>query len=390
MRSQTVVAIDGAKARQRDRKAVAAKQKAIDALPLNSGTWRIEGERGLYLRARAATRSYFMQRRVQGSLVKTTIGEMSLKEAREEAARRWGLAEPKPAGAGKTFGCAFEEFLTDGGKRGELADKTRTNYRYNLDRYLPDWKGRALEDIGRDEDCGRVLYRRIRQKHGAATAAQVIRLVSAVYRHARKVNRRLPESPTVAVTLPPTKKRDWALSPEALTKWWRGVSTLVPIKKTWWLTALLTGARAGSIEALEWRDVDLSQKTILFRVTKGDRPYKIPMSDRLAEILTDYRDAEQAPPSRWVFPSPSKADAHVVAVRNDKQGVPSAHHMRHTYRTVLFELGATTDQARMLMGHSMGGDVSRSYITAGLVIESLRPITNAVSERLVGLAGVDL
>jgi triacylglycerol esterase/lipase EstA (alpha/beta hydrolase family) len=55
--------------------------------------------------------------------------------------------------------------------------------------------------------------------------------------------------------------------------------------------------------------------------------------------------------------------------------------MRHTFRTTLAQLGAAGDQSRMLMGHSMGGDVSRDYITSALVIESLRPITNAVSER---------
>jgi hypothetical protein len=55
--------------------------------------------------------------------------------------------------------------------------------------------------------------------------------------------------------------------------------------------------------------------------------------------------------------------------------------MRHTFRTTLAQLGAAGDQSRMLMGHSMRGDVSRDYITSSLVIESLRPITNAVSEQ---------
>jgi hypothetical protein len=40
----------------------------------------------------------------------------------------------------------------------------------------------------------------------------------------------------------------------------------------------------------------------------------------------------------------------------------------------------------MLVGHSMGGDVSRDYITAPLIIESLRPIVNAVAEQYVKIA----
>ena len=56
-------------------------------------------------------------------------------------------------------------------------------------------------------------------------------------------------------------------------------------------------------------------------------------------------------------------------------------------RTTLAELGVTSDQARLLMGHSMGGDVSRGYITAPLLIESLRPLADAVAEKYSDLLG---
>jgi integrase len=165
----------------------------------------------------------------------------------------------------------------------------------------------------------------------------------------------------------------------------QGVSTLAPIKRMWWLTALLSGARAGSIEALRWDDIDFDKKTILFTVTKGDRPYMIPMSNTLAMLLRTYRDGGEVPPDEaWVFPSP-KEGCHLARVKNDREGVRPPHAMRHTFRTTLAQLGVSTDQSRMLMGHSMGGDVSRDYITSSLVIESLRPITNAVSERYVAI-----
>jgi integrase len=160
----------------------------------------------------------------------------------------------------------------------------------------------------------------------------------------------------------------------------RGASTLSPIKRMWWLTALLTGARAGSIEALRWADIDFDKKTALFLVTKGSRPYMIPMSDTLAALLPAYRDGGAVPPSEWVFPSHKKAGCHVAFVKNIREGVRPPHSMRHTFLTTLAQLGAAGDQSRMLMGHSMRGDVSRDYITSSLVIESLRPITNAVSE----------
>ena len=76
-------------------------------------------------------------------------------------------------------------------------------------------------------------------------------------------------------------------------------------------------------------------------------------------------------------------------VKNHREGVGPAHKLRHTFRTTLAQLGASPDQARMLMGHSMGGDVSLGYITAPLLVESLRPIANAVSERYVKLLGLE-
>jgi integrase len=153
----------------------------------------------------------------------------------------------------------------------------------------------------------------------------------------------------------------------------------------WWLTALFTGARKGSLEAMKWSDVDLEKRTLHFRVTKGNRPYAVPISDTLAELLTEYRKRDDVPPSEWVFPSNAIDGAHLKDVKNPNEGVGPAHRLRHTFRTTLAQLGAASDQSRMLMGHSLGGDVNRGYISAPLVVESLRPATNAVAELYVGI-----
>jgi integrase len=249
----------------------------------------------------------------------------------------------------------------------------------------------------------RALQRQITKEHGVATSNQVVRLISAVYRWARKEDTSLPEPPTTAVEVQRIPARNWALSPKELKAWWyaevelkgkpgkvgrQGVSTLSPIKRMWWITALLTGARAGSIEALRWENLDLDKKTCRFTVTKGDRPYSVPISDVLAASLRAYRDGGAVPPSEWVFPSNTKEGRHLVGVKNVREGVRPPHAMRHSFRTTLAELGAAPDQSRLLMGHSMRGDVSRDYITESpLLIESLRPITNAVTEHYLKVLG---
>lgn len=313
-----------------------------------------------------------------------------MKAAKAAAMSRWTKLQRKPAADGAlTLGKAIEQYLD----AKTLAPKTVSIARYNVAKYLSEWSERSLEEIGRDRFSMRVLQQTLTRDHGPSTSNQVVRLIAAVYRWQRKTNPELPETPTVVAEIHKIKPRDWAYTETELQRWWfstseedsgsvlvGGVSTLGIVKRTWWLAALFTGARKGSIEALEWRDVDLRSKTIRFRVTKGDRPYTVPISERLAEVLKKYR-FDEVPPSDWVFPSMVIDGGHLKDVKNPKEGVGPAHRLRHTFRTTLAQLGATPDQSRLLMGHSLGNDVSAGYITSALVIESLRPITNAVAEQ---------
>jgi integrase len=375
-------------------KVVEANQKAVDALPFNSGDWRVAGEPGLFVRCRAQSKSYRLERRVDGGLVKKTLAAVTVKEAKAAAMSTWTRMKPKPAPAGVlTLEMAIEQFLERQREEGPLAEKTKQIARYNTDRYLERWKVRSLEAIGNDREGIRMLQQRISKEHGRATANQCMRLLAAVYRWHQDTDMDLPVWPRKVAPIHKIAARDWAYSRKELRAWWhctvevdgepmeRGVKTLGPIKKMWWLTALFTGARKGSIEALRWEDLNFDTKVIRFTVTKGDRPYIVPLADTLAELLLQYRDSGDVPPSDWVFPSSAREGEHLRDVKNIREGVGPAHRLRHSFRTTLAQLGASPDQARMLMGHSVGNDVSRGYITAPLVVESLRPITNAVSAR---------
>ena len=206
-----------------------------------------------------------------------------------------------------------------------------------------------------------------------------MQMLSAVYQYCRRVNLDLPPNPTEVVDVRPCKPRDWALSEKELEAWWAAVQRLKPLKQTWWMVTLLTGARMASVSHLRWQDVDFDQGMVHFRVAKAGRSYSVPMSGRLASVLRKWR--QQAPPSEWVFESPVRPGRPLQGqVRDDKRGVASAHHLRHTFRTVLAQLGCPPDSARLLLGHSLSGDVSRGYITARLVVDSLRPWAEAAAE----------
>jgi hypothetical protein len=178
-------------------KTVDANQKSIDALPLNSGHWKVEGTAGLYVRARATSKSFMLQRRIRGELVKVMLGQVSLKIAKERAAREWGTVQPSEPGAKSlTLGAAIEEYIQARTAAGKLAPKTARMARYNAEHYLSAWTKRTIKDLGNSRLEMRSLQQQLTKKHKAATSNQVIRLLSAVYNWCRKVDIHLPDPRT--------------------------------------------------------------------------------------------------------------------------------------------------------------------------------------------------
>jgi integrase len=361
------------------KKVVAATQAAIDALPYGSGDWVVRGVPGLVVRCGARTKSFRLLRRVAGRQVKRVLGELSLAEARRAAMQVWRDLKPKPAGVAPipTLREALEACL----REKELAPRTAEGYRYALEKYLPDWLDTRLDVLALDRAGMRARIAGLARRHGAATAALTLRVYRAVHNWARKIHPDLAESPTTACATPRVRPRDWALTDEELWRMGEAMRRLTPVKRVWWLAALMTGARAGSVSSLTWDDVDLDKKVVRFRVVKGDRPYAIPLADRLAEFLREYREHDWLPnPAGWLFASPRNPERPLYRhVKN--AGMPPPHALRHTMRTRLAEAGATPDLARIVLGHSLSQDVSQRYITAHLLVEAVRPLVNAVADR---------
>jgi integrase len=380
--SQKVVRMPAAR---KAKKTVPAKQAAIDSLPYRSGDWVVQGVPGLVVRCGARTKVFRVVRRIGGRQVKRVLGELSLAEARRAAMQVWRDLKPKPAGAAPipTLREALESYL----REKELAPRTAEDYRYTLEKYMPDLLDRRLDVLALDRAWMRARIAALAKQHGAATAALTLRVYRAVHNWARKIHPDLAESPTTACVTPRVRPRDWALADADLRRMGEAMQCLSPVKRAWWMVTLLTGARASSVTSLKWEDVDLDKKVVRFRVVKGNRPYAVPLADRLAEYLREYREVDWLPNrAGWLFPSPANPEQPLWAqVRN--VGMPPAHALRHTMRTRLAEAGATPDLARIVLGHSLSQDVSQRYITASLLVEAVRPLVNAVAERYAEVLG---
>lgn len=358
-------------------KSIPATQKAVDCVPLGSGTWRIEGIVGLYLRAHQTQHSFFIQRRVRGKLLKQTLGPLSMKATKERAMAAYSDMKPRPAaGDVMTLKRAFQGYLSDR----KLAPLTVAKYESLFRTYLQrDWANISMADIGKDRAGVRQLYRNIK-KRSPSRAIGVIKLIGALFSWAKGEEQTLPESPTIAVKLDKLASRDWALDDDGLRQWWAETQQCTRVVKMFRLTCLLTGARRGSVEPLEWSNINWDTGTLHFKVAKGGKAYSMPMSDSLIQLLREYRESI-APGERWLFPSPKNHGRHMADIAG------RAHQLRHTFKTRAAALGIAELLADLLQGHTLGG-VSRGYVTAGLLTEPLRNAANTISRHYATVLGL--
>lgn len=112
----------------------------------------MKGVPGLYIRTRAASKSYMLQRRIESELVKTMLGQITLKAAKEKAMALWGRGAAKPSGRSHV-GRRDRDYIQAKTAAGKMADKTATIARYNTQRYLANWADRTLAEVGSGSRC---------------------------------------------------------------------------------------------------------------------------------------------------------------------------------------------------------------------------------------------
>jgi integrase len=265
-----------------------------------------------------------------------------------------------------------------------LRPTTANDYQAFLRRYVADWLPRRLDSIGMDRPGYRARLVRVERENGGATSAYLHRVIRAIYNHYAKIYPDLPPNPAAVYSPPRIKPRDWALSDAELVEWWLKVRELDPVKRCAYLTLLFSGARTSSALGLKWSDLDFERRILHFRVSKTT-PYSIPLPEKLADILLEYREKYWLPnEENLVFPSPRKKNAP-LHFQLKTPGIRPAHSLRHTMRTRLVEAGATPDVAKIALGHSMSGSVSEKYISSHLLLETTRPFLERVAARYAEL-----
>ncbi|WFM71827.1 integrase family protein [Halomonas sp. CKK8] len=357
----------------------------------------------------SGTRSYIVQRRVNGKQRRLTLGRhgvLTAELARKRAQIRLGemadgtdpVHERKREQAlAVTLRQVVESYIRD---RRDLKPRSIRDIRRHLDHNFPAWADRPVVEITRDK-----VLKRFRDVSDSshAQANQAFRVLRALLNYARAAYRTpddhpvLPENPVDVL---------------AESKMWhrpRARNTYVPLEKVgaWWsavcalredpalsaasrasadLVALLalTGLRLGEASALRWEQVDLEDDSIWLADTKNRTDITLPLSSEALAVLEGRCPIDAG----YVFPSRS-GKSHIKEVRGplakleDATGVKvSAHDLRRTFRAVAGACHVELWRCKALMNHAQNQDVTLANYSDLEDVRYLRPDAQKIADYL--------
>lgn len=247
-----------------------------------------------------------------------------------------------------------------------LAPNTLRGYRPAYQRAVDEFGDGPIRQI-RPQDIKRFIMDFSRGGRARKTVTNQLLIINLICGYAVE-NGDLEYSPCDHVTLPknlPKTHRE-AATPQEEEK--------VKASANQWLLPifiLYTGLRKGEALALTWGDIDLEAEEI--SITKsvyhdGDRPcIKRPKTEAgvrrvpiLAPLMDELKKLEPGKPDAYLFSddggttplSNRRYITHWTAWAKATGVAATAHQLRHSYATMLFECGVEVKDAQDLLGHS--------------------------------------
>lgn len=277
----------------------------------------------------------------------------------------------------ETFG-HFAQMWYDVYKKPYLRDKSQEMVKYILNQHiLPVIGGYRLQDITPMQI--QAIMSGLVGKSSSLQSKVLINLRS-IFKAAQE-NGLIVRSPVSSMLKPGGKKTEEkvALTPQECEKLIERVRN--PRAKTFLLIALNTGMRRGEILALKWDDVDFKKKIIHVRRnavllrggTKLSDELKTKAGRRdipLTEALEDHlKAAKKYASSQYILAmqnhQPMTDSSYKSMWRLIERELPerhiTAHILRHTYITRLFEAGLDIKEIQYLAGHSSVDMTLRVY-----------------------------
>jgi integrase len=126
---------------------------------------------------------------------------------------------------------------------------------------------------------------------------------------------------------------------------------------------LLTGMRRREAASLQWKDIDLADRTFTVYDTKNGDPLTLPLSKYLVELLECRKAADSTTDGPFPVAEPKRA---VSKVRELSGVNVDVHSLRRTFITVAESLDVSRYVLKKLVNHKSGAD--RNDVTSGYVV----------------------
>lgn len=355
---------------------------------------------------------------------------MSLKDARSAAAAkkdefRAGIdphikaAEPTPeqveASKPITLRMAWELYKTARTqakkKKKPLAPTTLSEYTRIVEVSLSDFAETALADLVDDPRKLIKHFYNVSERTPAEANTQM-RVLRAVWNRAHKTMRSKVPPPPEIFDMNEVVPRDAGFVTDEVKRLWEEIEALEsPLARKGAFVYLLTGLREGAV--LPMQDANINHDEKMLVVKSKAKILRLPLSEVAYSLLAARTpENELLPDNPYLFPSLrgprrrngkvlAQGDVHRHVDKLDFSGMtpPAAyvqqrgedasvhpHVFRHSYRTLATSAHVSEIAIRLLMGHSLRGDVSFDYLTADLTW--LRKAQEEISAYILDAAGV--
>jgi integrase len=409
----------------------------VDSIPnLASGQmfYRDSELKGFGLRVGASTKTYIAESKVNGKVVRVTIGKhgvFTAEQARVEARRLLvemakgnnpNSAKTEMKARAVTVQKAFDEFLE---ARKALKPRTIYDYQRIMKTYLADWQNKPITSITKDMIARRHTKLSQPWEFGKreftgskAQANLTMRFLRALFNFAAakyedsQGNSLFVENPVRRLSQTRAwfrvERRQTVIKPHELPAWFKAVQELksdavngmADVVRDYLLFLLLTGLRRNEAATLKWGQVDMISRTFTVLDTKNKEPHTLPMSDYVLDLLAgrrekaeeEFADSGEKMKSEYVFPGPG-TQGYLIEPKKQKQKVIQAsgvsftlHDLRRTFLTIADSIDIPAYAVKRLANHKMTNDVTAGYIIAD--VERLRKPMQQITDYILRAAGV--
>ncbi|WP_213287307.1 integrase arm-type DNA-binding domain-containing protein [Bradyrhizobium sp. sGM-13] len=322
-----------------------------------------------------------------------------------KAARQHGVNDASDSAEGTaaisadiTLRLAWQRYLAAHLLRKARSESTIRSYRDHVERIFAEWLDTPLHDLATDPARVAKKHDDITRENGPYIANGSMRTLRAVYKHARKTNKKLPsDNPADAVDWNEEKRRDTGMGAGDLKGWFLQLAALEnPIRREFHLLMLLSGSRPTALQEIKPGHVDFRKRTLHVPKPKGGskRAFDIPLSREMIRCLVRaIRFGREMYPSQatgWIFPADS-ASGHLAETKEDRDELSKwGNDLRQTFRTIATVAGVSEIDAKLLMNHSIPG-VNAGYITRHKLLQDhLRRQQQAISSTVFAALGRSL